>query len=146
MYKLLLVETNYIYNKKTFKFAGNIMTVSYNVGLTAGSLVAYLLDAMLGPQVPTPCGAFYPTIGPISKLTTRAPNITVAELSTMATVFIVNTLTNSTIPNNLTTSFPLTTYIPPINSNVPTNTSFYNTSLSLNESTHTATISWQLKD
>lgn len=122
------------------------MTVSYNVGLTAGSLVAYLLDAMLGPQVATPCGAFYPTIGPISKLTTRVSNVTVAELSTMATIFIINAVTNSTILNNLTTSFPLTTYTAPIHSNIPTNTSFYNTSLSLNETTHTATISWQLKD
>lgn len=28
------------------------MTLSYNIGLTAGSLVAYLLDAIIGPPLP----------------------------------------------------------------------------------------------
>lgn len=31
------------------------MTLSYNVGLTAGSLMSYILDDMLGPPVPNGC-------------------------------------------------------------------------------------------
>ncbi|XP_067002183.2 equilibrative nucleoside transporter 4 [Anabrus simplex] len=39
------------------ELTGNIMTLSYNVGLTAGSLVAYLLDAILRESSPTKlCG------------------------------------------------------------------------------------------
>ncbi|XP_049810567.1 equilibrative nucleoside transporter 4 [Schistocerca nitens] len=34
------------------ELTGNIMTLSYNIGLTAGSLVAYLLDAIIGPPLP----------------------------------------------------------------------------------------------
>ena len=32
------------------------MTLSYSVGLTTGSAVAYLLDDWLGPRVLDPCG------------------------------------------------------------------------------------------
>lgn len=35
------------------ELTGNIMTLSYNVGLTSGSLVAYLLEAILGPPLTT---------------------------------------------------------------------------------------------
>ena len=31
-------------------FAGNIMMFSYSVGMTTGSIGAYLLDAFIGPQ------------------------------------------------------------------------------------------------
>lgn len=34
---------------------GNMMTLSYNVGLTAGSLIGYVFDSMLGPQQLNPC-------------------------------------------------------------------------------------------
>ncbi|XP_021928511.1 equilibrative nucleoside transporter 4 isoform X2 [Zootermopsis nevadensis] len=37
------------------ELTGNIMTLSYNIGLTAGSLVAYLLDAILGAPHPDTC-------------------------------------------------------------------------------------------
>ncbi|XP_063244891.1 equilibrative nucleoside transporter 4 [Bacillus rossius redtenbacheri] len=33
------------------ELTGNIMTLSYNMGLTTGSLVAYLLDSLLGPPL-----------------------------------------------------------------------------------------------
>ncbi|XP_035892498.1 equilibrative nucleoside transporter 4 [Anopheles stephensi] len=42
---------------------GNMMTLSYNIGLTAGSLVGYVFDAMLGPQLPNPCPQ-YPFVPP----------------------------------------------------------------------------------
>lgn len=34
---------------------GNIMTLSYNVGLTAGSLIGYVFESMLGAQLVNPC-------------------------------------------------------------------------------------------
>uniref|UniRef100_A0A182J809 Uncharacterized protein n=1 Tax=Anopheles atroparvus TaxID=41427 RepID=A0A182J809_ANOAO len=42
---------------------GNMMTLSYNIGLTAGSLVGYVFDRMLGPQLPNPCPE-YPFVAP----------------------------------------------------------------------------------
>lgn len=38
---------------------GNIMTLSYNVGLTAGSLIGYVFENMLGPQLEHPCPYTY---------------------------------------------------------------------------------------
>ncbi|XP_014248396.1 equilibrative nucleoside transporter 4 [Cimex lectularius] len=39
------------------ELAGNIMTLSYNFGLTSGSIIAYAFEAMLGPPLFNPCGA-----------------------------------------------------------------------------------------
>lgn len=38
---------------------GNMMTLSYNVGLTAGSLIGYVFESMLGAQLPTVCPTPY---------------------------------------------------------------------------------------
>ncbi|XP_034657137.1 equilibrative nucleoside transporter 4 isoform X1 [Drosophila subobscura] len=45
---------------------GNIMTLSYNVGLTVGSLIGYVFESMLGPQLLNPCPS-YPYV-PVSML------------------------------------------------------------------------------
>lgn len=37
------------------EMAGNIMTISYMTGLTAGSLVGYVFENMLGPPIAFPC-------------------------------------------------------------------------------------------
>ncbi|XP_044313729.1 equilibrative nucleoside transporter 4 isoform X1 [Drosophila rhopaloa] len=37
---------------------GNIMTLSYNVGLTVGSLIGYVFESMLGPQLVNPCPTY----------------------------------------------------------------------------------------
>ncbi|EDV41127.1 uncharacterized protein Dana_GF23579 [Drosophila ananassae] len=37
---------------------GNIMTLSYNVGLTVGSLIGYVFESMLGPQLANPCPSY----------------------------------------------------------------------------------------
>lgn len=37
------------------ELTGNIMTLSYYVGLTIGASVAYGLDSILGPPLPHPC-------------------------------------------------------------------------------------------
>ncbi|XP_043212726.1 equilibrative nucleoside transporter 4-like [Amphibalanus amphitrite] len=38
------------------ELCGNVMTISYSLGLTTGSLLAYGLDALLGPPVYSTCG------------------------------------------------------------------------------------------
>ena len=37
------------------EMTGNIMTISYMTGLTAGSLVGYVFENMLGPPIAFPC-------------------------------------------------------------------------------------------
>lgn len=44
------IVRTYVHCIYVFVYAGNIMTLSYSVGLTSGSAVAYLLNACLGPH------------------------------------------------------------------------------------------------
>uniref|UniRef100_A0A8D8TT11 Equilibrative nucleoside transporter 4 n=1 Tax=Cacopsylla melanoneura TaxID=428564 RepID=A0A8D8TT11_9HEMI len=66
------------------ELTGNIMTLSYNIGLTGGSLVAYLLDDMIGPMPPTsPCQTNRSLLAPENyheslKHLTKAVNATTA--------------------------------------------------------------------
>lgn len=63
------------------ELTGNIMTLSYNVGLTGGSLVAYLLDDLIGPLPPTsPCQTNRSLLAPDNyhKQISRALNATLA--------------------------------------------------------------------
>lgn len=73
------------------------MTLSYNVGLTGGSLVAYVLDAMLGPPMADPCRS-YMFVKPRTLLT----NVTKV---TQSTVMVVTTAA-------VTVTTALTTYPP----------------------------------
>ena len=43
---------------------GNLMTASYCSGLTLGSLLAYWLDSLLGPNNSNPCPEQLPTLSP----------------------------------------------------------------------------------
>lgn len=70
------------------------MTLSYNFGLTAGSLVAYVLDAMLGPPLAAPC---------------RAPPRFVTPFPFVANLSAPFTLTVSTAVVNLTTALTTAT-------------------------------------
>lgn len=75
---------------------GNMMTLSYNIGLTAGSLIGYVFDGMLGPQIVNPCPKF-PFIA------TEAPmNITTATIKTIVTTLRTTTLA-PTRPSTTTT-------------------------------------------
>lgn len=93
------------------------MTLSYNIGLTAGSLVAYLLEAMLGPQVVNPCGAVYPTIGSVTRaiFTTPANLTTAIEMTTTASMLFTTSKNTSFLSTSETTPFLYT-------DNNPTNT------------------------
>jgi len=92
------------------------MTLSYNIGLTAGSLVAYLLDAILGAASPDICkmggpslmgpmqGTHIPQIGStISVVTPLLMNLS-SVMPTEAGSSTVNATTAATILLGLTTS------------------------------------------
>lgn len=80
------------------ELTGNIMTLSYNVGLTGGSLVAYLLDAMLGPPLAAPCKLTPPrfvTPRPNFVNTTASTVTTATKLAITATIYATTSQTLS---------------------------------------------------
>ncbi|XP_055301920.1 equilibrative nucleoside transporter 4 [Sitodiplosis mosellana] len=90
---------------------GNMMTLSYNIGLTAGSLIGYVFDSMLGPPIINPCPKF-PFIA------TEAPaNITTTTAATtikgiVSTTLIGSTTTPTTMqPSTMATTTELSTFV-----------------------------------
>ena len=83
------------------------MTLSYNIGLTAGSLMSYILDDMLGPPVSNGC-TIMPTIikaGGLSKLNaTSIPNQFSSVTPTNATMNVFANSTSSIIVATLMTA------------------------------------------
>ncbi|KAF6202565.1 hypothetical protein GE061_002963 [Apolygus lucorum] len=84
------------------ELTGNIMTLSYNFGLTAGSLVAYVFEALLGAPLLDPCG--YRHIQPFNPLnpfnasafpltTTTTPSTTTAAATTLMTTLATTSTT-----------------------------------------------------
>lgn len=69
------------------------MTLSYNIGLTGGSLVAYLLHSMLGPQLTNPC----PVIPPFRPTAAPRYNLSTSALTTLVTILFIPTSTLPTI-------------------------------------------------
>ncbi|KXJ73242.1 hypothetical protein RP20_CCG016209, partial [Aedes albopictus] len=88
---------------------GNMMTLSYNLGLTAGSLVGYVFESMLGPQLPNPCPQYpfvppKPNQPPFTNLSISSTTST----TTLATA-IITTLSSAIIQSSTTTTTPETT-------------------------------------
>jgi hypothetical protein len=112
---------------------GNIMTLSYNVGLTGGALAAYLLEKLLSPSKLRPChiqlaGGTIPKIektmlgdfrnstlkphinklGPILPVTATVAHHFVQDLTTQSTSQpfsdILTTIINSTVASALLTN------------------------------------------
>ncbi|XP_058117505.1 equilibrative nucleoside transporter 4 [Anopheles coustani] len=101
---------------------GNMMTLSYNIGLTAGSLVGYVFDRMLGPQLPNPCPQ-YPFVPPkpnqppamngtnpfssqqtlVGSSTTTATTVATTLLTTL-TAAVLRSTASSTAPETSTIS------------------------------------------
>lgn len=80
------------------------MTLSYNVGLTGGSLIAYVLDAMLGPPLAAPCRPPPRFVTPRTLLTNLTSSTQATTLMTAAAVTVTTVLTTSpTTPTTLTT-------------------------------------------
>lgn len=109
------------------------MTLSYNVGLTAGSLIGYVFESMLGAQIPNPC-PIYPYLHPAvinhtfnngQNLlnTTIAPKI---STSTAASILTSTTTaaTTSLLPiigSATTSSTPLNTFLSTIAATISQN-------------------------
>lgn len=82
---------------------GNMMTLSYNVGLSAGSLIGYLFDSMLGPPINKPCPIFpYAPMTPLTNI-----NITAINKQVINTTMSLNLTTPATIFNEYTTTTPM---------------------------------------
>ena len=80
------------------------MTLSYSVGLTGGSAIAYLLDSWLGPMV-DPCS-------PLNLTTILPHNQTMESIVTHELTTLMNTTTLSTttlLPSTVTTLSSTTT-------------------------------------
>jgi len=102
------------------EMTGNIMTISYMTGLTAGSLVGYVFENMLGPPIAFPC-LQYPFI---PKKFDDIESTTVTTAVQTTTTLLVPTLV--ALINSTTTLASLTTDIP--TSEITTFNSFMNAS------------------
>uniref|UniRef100_A0A1A9WSQ1 Uncharacterized protein n=1 Tax=Glossina brevipalpis TaxID=37001 RepID=A0A1A9WSQ1_9MUSC len=87
---------------------GNMMTLSYNVGLTAGSLIGYVFESMLGAQLNDPCPKRPFVHQPAITSTIGTPSISSNITSTLAAA-IMTTTTTSYLPTTTeaTSTFPL---------------------------------------
>lgn len=85
---------------------GNMMTLSYNVGLTAGSLIGYVFESMLGPQLVNPCPSFPYIASTNSSHVYTTPSTTTTLLTTMLA-------TPTTTPTTVITTVA-TTLAPPL--------------------------------
>ncbi|XP_055528277.1 equilibrative nucleoside transporter 4 [Wyeomyia smithii] len=87
---------------------GNMMTLSYNIGLTAGSLVGYVFESMLGPQLPNPCPQ-YPFVPPRSN---QSPinNISISTTSSTTTIatILLSSLSTAILQSSTSTVSPET--------------------------------------
>lgn len=82
------------------------MTLSYSLGLTGGSAVAYLLDSWLGPMV-EPCGPLNGTTPHYNQTTNSLPDLT--TFSTVVTTMMPST--TSTITSELPTTLADSTLV-----------------------------------
>lgn len=92
---------------------GNMMTLSYNVGLTAGSLIGYVFESMLGPQLLNPCPSYpyiaKPPTANASLFTTMA-STTIS--TTMSTTLLTTAATVATTQPATATTMASTTMLP----------------------------------
>lgn len=82
------------------EITGNMMTLSYNVGLTAGSLIGYVFDSLLGPPIASPCPKYpyIPMPPSMFNITTTTAKTTKAIIkTTTAATTKLSTMISSTI-------------------------------------------------
>lgn len=87
--------------------AGNMMTLSYNVGLILGSMLAYMFEAILGPQIDLKCPEF--PFAPSVNTTTATPSTTTTRLVTTVASYLTTALATTTTSTSTTTT---TTILP----------------------------------
>lgn len=85
------------------EMTGNIMTISYMTGLTAGSLVGYVFENMLGPPIIFPCLTypFIPKPPDEFDTTTTVQTTTTQLMPTLISIFTTGLITE--IPTDVTT-------------------------------------------
>lgn len=85
------------------------MTLSYITGLTIGSIMAYMMDACLGPhvQIKDVCS----TVEKIQTSTTAFSNVTASILTTMISSTLPSIKKTTALPKLKTTASTLTTII-----------------------------------
>ncbi|XP_055628181.1 equilibrative nucleoside transporter 4 [Toxorhynchites rutilus septentrionalis] len=100
---------------------GNMMTLSYNIGLTAGSLVGYVFESMLGPQLPNPCPQYpfvppKPNQPPFNNLsissTTTTTTVAAAVLTTLSSAILQSSTSTVSPEVSSSISFPVTSVLP----------------------------------
>lgn len=84
--------------------AGNMMTLSYNVGLILGSMLAYMFEAILGPPIDLKCPQF--PYAPQVNTTTAAPltTPTTATTTTTRAALLYNTLMDAVLTTTTSTT------------------------------------------
>lgn len=89
---------------------GNMMTLSYNVGLTAGSLIGYVFESMLGPQLMNPCPS-YPYIAkpPTANTSLFTTMASITSSTTMSTTLLTTAATVATTQATITAAATTTT-------------------------------------
>jgi solute carrier family 29 (equilibrative nucleoside transporter), member 4 len=90
------------------EMAGNIMTISYMSGLTAGSLVGYVFENMLGPPIAFPClkYPFIPKTRDEIETTTIIQTTTTQFVPTILSIFTSTLIpTTNEIPTEIPTTF-----------------------------------------
>lgn len=88
------------------EMAGNIMTISYMTGLTAGSLVGYVFENMLGPPIAFPC-LKYPFIPKdLDEIETTIATMQTTSSTTQIVPTLISILT-STLLTPQTTEIPI---------------------------------------
>lgn len=89
---------------------GNMMTLSYNVGLTAGSLIGYVFESMLGPQLLNPCPSYPYIAKPPTANTSLFTTMASTTISTtMSTTLLTTTATVATTQATITAAAATTT-------------------------------------
>ncbi|XP_069687819.1 equilibrative nucleoside transporter 4 [Periplaneta americana] len=112
------------------ELTGNIMTLSYNIGLTAGSLVAYVLDALLGTPLPDACAPGGSSLQrPMGG--TKLPPV----ISSVAATSLMTNL-SSTLPTEVVSSLATNQLVEPVNATIAAST----TALIATNATTTATV------
>lgn len=96
-----------------------MMTLSYNVGLTCGSLIGYVFDSMLGEPIDLKCPVFpyvalnnqsslITTIPPMPTVLTTLAALTTSMLPTTTSTTTVSTTTNLSIISDITSTASIT--------------------------------------
>ncbi|XP_037933222.1 equilibrative nucleoside transporter 4 [Teleopsis dalmanni] len=92
---------------------GNMMTLSYNVGLTVGSLIGYIFEAMLGYPTYPPCPTLpyvdHMTTSTTTSTTTTTPASTTMNSTALAAALFTTTMTTLFPTTEAASVFPATT-------------------------------------